>query len=73
MLLNIGLYVIPEAQNLAAMILFEFKASDTSSRVGYRGGTIKNHQKTMSKGGSKGGSTAPYIPLSGALSGRAEA
>ena len=34
--LEVGLYFIYKAQNLHAMIFFDFKASDTASRVDYR-------------------------------------
>ena len=60
MSLNIGLYVIPEAQNLHAEVFFDFKASGDGSRVDYRGGIIKNHQKTMSKWRSTG---APWAAI----------
>ena len=40
------------------MVFFDFKAIGPGKRGGYRGGIIKNHQKTTSKGGS----TTPYIP-----------
>ena len=40
------------------MLIFDFKAIGPGKRGGYRGGIIKNHQKTTSKGGS----TTPYIP-----------
>ena len=42
------LYLIPEAQNLHTEVFFDFKAVGDDPRVDYRGGTIKNHQKTMS-------------------------
>ena len=39
-----GLYLIPEAQNLHTEVFFDFKAVGDDPRVDYRGGTIKNHQ-----------------------------
>ena len=44
-----GLYVINEAQNLHAFMIFHFKAIGADKRVDYRGETIKNHEKTMPK------------------------
>ena len=38
-----GLYVINEAQNLHAFMIFHFKAIGADKRVDYRGETIKNH------------------------------
>ena len=76
MLLKIGLYFIPEAQNLHAMIFFDFKAIGPGKRGGYRGGIIKNHQKTMSKRKSKGIKThqnplkSPRTTYSAPLKGR---
>ena len=61
MSLNIGLYVIPEAQNLHAEVFFDFKASGDGSRVDYRGGIIKNHEKTMPNGSVFGGGTPTHI------------
>ena len=53
-------YFIPEAQNLHAEVFFDFKASGADKRVDYRGGIIKNHQKTISKWGSTG---APWAAI----------
>ena len=56
-----GLYVINEAQNLHAFMIFHFKAIGADKRVDYRGETIKNHQKTMPKWGSQRGGYTPLI------------
>ena len=55
-----GLYVINEAQNLHAFMIFHFKAIGADKRVDYKGETIKNHQKTMPDGSVFGG-VPPHI------------
>ena len=57
-----GLYVINEAQNLHAFMIFHFKAIGADKRVDYRGRIIENHHKTMSKWGVKGGVYPPLTP-----------
>ena len=62
--LELGLYFIPEAQNLHAELFFNFKAVRADSSIDFRRETIKNHQKTMSTWVDFWGSTPPmYIPL----------
>ena len=59
--LKVRPYFFYKAQTFQAVIFFDFKASDTTSRVDYRGGTIKNHQKTMPNGSVFGGGTPTHI------------